>query len=199
MLPAIALAGAGNDQQPGKPDTAQGSMLNLLRSDAGDAQGSRPLQATRLTSEPSALVRLASDAGDAQASRLTGADAIAVPDWPERYAAAHPYGLEADVPDWPERYAAAHPYGQDTANTSPSPSALTGIRSDAGDATASRLQPVAATRSASAQVTQSAETAQSGGFHWGDAGIGALLGAVALALLGGSTLALFAHRRSATI
>ena len=155
MLPAVALAGAGNDQQPGKPDTAQGSMLNLLRSDAGDAQGSRPLQATRLTSEPSALVRLASDAGDAQASRLTGADAIAVPDWPERWAAAHPYGQG--------------------------------------------LQPAAATGSASAQVTQSAETAQSGGFHWGDAGIGALLGAVALALLGGSTLALFAHRRSATI
>jgi len=174
MLPAVALAGAGNDQQPGKPDTAQGSMLNLLRSDAGDAQGSRPLQATRLTSEPSALVRLASDAGDAQASRLTGADAIAVPDWPERYAAAHPYGQDTADPDWPERWAAAHPYGQG-------------------------LQPAAATGSASAQVTQSAETAQSGGFHWGDAGIGALLGAVALALLGGSTLALFAHRRSATI
>src|SRR5262245_46662658 len=137
MLPAVATASAGTDPHHGRSDTAQDSMLSRLRSDAGDAQGSRQQQATRLTSEPSALVRLASDAGDAQASRLTGAVGIAVPDWIERYAAAHPYGQDTAiispnpsaltgnrvaVPDWIERYAAAHPYGRDTAIISPSSS-----------------------------------------------------------------------------
>jgi hypothetical protein len=64
-------------------------------------------------------------------------------------------GFSSPAPDWIERFAAAHPYGQ-TAGQTIVPS--DGRSPDTLDATAAP-QPVVFTRS--------------GGFHWGDAGIGA--------------------------
>jgi hypothetical protein len=131
------------------------------------------------TSRETALSQVRSDAGDAQGSRLLSADAVA-------------------APDWIERYAAAHPYGKDTVNASPSSSvspSLAQIGSDAGDASASRLLPVAATRSASARVGLPAAAVSADSFNWGDAGIGAMLGAIAIALLGACVFALLTHYR----
>jgi len=132
------------------------------------------------TSQETALSQVGSDAGDAQGSRLLSTDAVA-------------------APDWIERYAAAHPYGKDSVNASPSSSvssSLAQIRSDAGDASASRPLPVAATRSASERVGLPAAAKRADSFDWGDAGIGATLGAIAIALLGACVFASTHYRRS---
>jgi hypothetical protein len=128
------------------------------------------------------------------------------PDWFERYAAAHPYGAglgpgidgrSADTldavsaartatpaPDWFERYVAAHPYG---AGLGPG---IDGRSADTLDASVNARQASLLPSDGRSPDTLDAAAAprpvvftQPGGFHWGDAGIGAgFTGGLLLAL-----------------
>jgi hypothetical protein len=124
---------------------------------AGDAKNQAPF--TRIVVKaPQAAV--AGEPKDMAPFTRPASRPRAVPDWFERYVAAHPYGHDGTgpsavtvaqasrqsvVPDWFERYAAAHPYGRDAT----------------GPAVATTV------RAASAPVTGSA------GFHWQEALLGA--------------------------
>jgi hypothetical protein len=127
-------------------------------------------------------------------ARATGA----MPDAFERYAAAHPYGqivvrtidgrsadtldaapneqagANSPTPDAFERYAAAHPYGQIVVRT------IDGRSADTLDAVHDATQASLIPGDGRSPDTLEAASAprpvvftQQGGFHWGDAGIGA--------------------------
>ncbi|TMK60522.1 MAG: hypothetical protein E6G14_12160 [Actinobacteria bacterium] len=94
-------------------------------------------------------------------------------DWFERYAKAHPYGVgvpgSTQAPDWFERYTATHPFGKGVLGT---------------------------TQALAVDGTHRIEAIRPDGFDWSDAGVGAGIGAAAIALLGCSILVLLTHRRN---
>ncbi len=132
-------------------------------------------------------------------------------------AAAGAGGSGAPAPDWFERYALAHPYGQDAVADGRSPdtrdaalAASSGSfgqgfveRNDRahfrGTGSVSSTPLVRDGRSPdtldAAATAQPVELVRPTGFDWGDAGIGAALGAGALGLLGGGAALALTRRR----
>ena len=126
------------------------------------------------------------------------------PDWIERYAAAHPYGVgvigTTQAPDWIERYAAAHPYGVGVIGTTQAPTVLIDGRSpdtrDAADAARLQLADGRSPDTLDAAVgSKPTVTVQPGGFHWGDAGLGSIVTAMLLGFAAASLLLLTRFRR----
>ncbi len=117
-------------------------------------------------------------------------------------AAAGPGGSGAPAPDWFERYALAHPYGQDAVTDGRSPdtrdAALDRTRArGTGSVSSVPLRPDGRSPDTldAAATVQPVELVQATGFDWGDAGIGAALGAGALGLLGCGAALVLTRRR----